>query len=311
MLQNFDALKSYTDIVDRYVITSSTDLNGTITSVSQAFCDISGYSQEELIGHNHNIVRHPDMSADIYRELWETITTGKAWTGEIKNRKKNGDFYWVLVHIEPKWNELKQIIGYVAVRQDITDKKRIETLMMTDELTGTYNRRFFNQRFPLELRRAKRAHQWLCFLMVDADNFKKYNDTYGHQAGDDVLKEIAQTLLFTFSRAEDFVFRLGGEEFAVLYSINEPEDGYMLAERARAHISSKNIDHSGNLPFHRVTLSMGLMILDPDKQYVSEEIYKYADEALYRAKANGRNQVSIVDSLNDDIELFWYYDAYQ
>ena len=77
----------------------------------------------------------------------------------------------------------------------------------------------------------------------------------------------------------------------------------MLAERAREHIASKNIDHSGNLPFHRVTLSMGLMILDPDKQYVSEEIYKYADEALYRAKANGRNQISMVDQSNDDIEL--------
>ena len=200
MLKNFESLKSHADIIDRYVITSSTDVNGMITSVSQAFCDISGYTQEELIGHNHNIVRHPEMTADIYRELWETITTGKAWTGEIKNRKKNGDFYWVLIHIEPKWNELKQIIGYVAVRQDITDKKRIETLMMTDELTGTYNRRFFNQRFPLELRRAKRAHQWLCFLMVDADNFKKYNDTYGHQAGDDVLKEIAHAPVYVFTR---------------------------------------------------------------------------------------------------------------
>ena len=102
MLKNFESLKSHADIIDRYVITSSTDVNGMITSVSQAFCDISGYTQEELIGHNHNIVRHPEMTADIYRELWETITTGKAWTGEIKNRKKNGDFYWVLIHIEPK-----------------------------------------------------------------------------------------------------------------------------------------------------------------------------------------------------------------
>jgi diguanylate cyclase (GGDEF)-like protein len=78
----------------------------------------------------------------------------------------------------------------------------------------------------------------------------------------------------------------------------------MLAERAREHIASKNIDHSGNLPFHRVTLSMGLMLLDPEITYVCEEIYKYADEALYRAKAHGRNKVAVVDSTTDDSELF-------
>lgn len=298
-----DNINHYSSTVDQYVITSSTDLYGNITSVSQAFCDISGYNEAELIGNNHNLVRHPDMPDSLYKDLWQTIKSGKTWNGEVKNRKKNGEFYWVDVHIDPIKNHSGEVTGYIAVRQDITDKKHIESLTITDELTGSYNRRYYNQVLSVEIDRAKRDGQFLCFLMIDADNFKKYNDTYGHQSGDEVLKTIVESMNKTFKRAGDYVFRLGGEEFAVLFRVEQEENARTVSEIARTALYDCNIPHSGNPPHQRVTISMGLMILEPSKAYIEDEIYKYADEALYKAKENGRNRVEL-HATEDDIELF-------
>jgi len=293
----------YSEIVNQHVITSSSDLNGTITSVSQAFCQISGYSEEELLGQNHNIIRHPDMPNELYENLWKTIQSGNAWNGEVKNKRKDGSFYWVDIHIDPIRDENNEIIGYIAVRQDITDHKHIESLTITDELTGAYNRRFYNQILQNEIDRAKRDNQYLSFLMMDADNFKKYNDTYGHQAGDEVLKTIVSTTRGVFQRAGDYVFRLGGEEFAVLFRTDSPEKALVVSEQSREAMYNTNIEHSGNAPHQRVTLSMGLMVLEPSSSYIIEEIYKYADEALYKAKQNGRNCIE-VHNTDEDIELF-------
>ncbi len=293
----------YSQTVDKYVITSTTDLFGTITSASQAFCDISGYSNTELIGRNHNLIRHPEMPSTLFQELWQTIQSGQVWQGEIKSLKKNGDFYWVDASIEPMRDSNGDVTGYMAVRQDITDKKHVENLTITDELTGAYNRRYYNQVLSIEIDRAKRDGYYLAFLMIDADNFKKYNDTYGHQAGDEVLKSIVETMNDCFKRAGDFVFRLGGEEFAVLYHVHDAVHAESVAEKSRQAMVDLNIEHSGNPPYHCVTLSMGLMVLEPDKEYITEEIYKYADEALYKAKQNGRNRVELC-STEDDIELF-------
>ncbi len=147
---------NYVEIVDKYVITSSTDKAGRIIEASEAFCEISGYSRDELIGSSHSLLRHEDMPVSLYEYLWSTITQGKTWQGEIKNRKKNGDYYWVDAYISPVFDENNQIEGYTAIRQDITDKKLAEKLSITDELTTLYNRRYFNLIFPQELARAER-----------------------------------------------------------------------------------------------------------------------------------------------------------
>ena len=121
-----NALIKSIDIVDKNIIMSRTDLKGVITKVSSAFCDISGYSASELIGQNHNIIRHPDMPKELFANLWETIKSGKDWHGEIKNRKKNGDFYWVETTIHPNLDNIGKIISYDAIRLDITSKKELE-----------------------------------------------------------------------------------------------------------------------------------------------------------------------------------------
>ena len=114
-------------LVDRYVIRSITDASGMIIDVSEAFCKISGYSKEELIGKQHSIVRHPDMRSEVFEKLWKTIKQGIFFSGEVKNLKKDGTSYWVSVDIEPNYNN-NEIYSYTAIRQDITDKKRLEEL---------------------------------------------------------------------------------------------------------------------------------------------------------------------------------------
>ncbi len=122
-LIQLDDLKNFLKIVDNYVITSITDERGIITDVSKAFCDISGFSAEELIGQPHNIVRHKDTPKSVFQEMWDTISSGKMWQGEVKNNKKDGGFYWVVSTIFPRFDEEGKITGYISLRQDITDSK--------------------------------------------------------------------------------------------------------------------------------------------------------------------------------------------
>lgn len=131
---NEKKIQNYVNLVDKNIITSSTDLQGKITSVSEAFCHISGYSKEELLGNSHSIVSHSDMPKETYKELWETITKDKTWRGEIKNKTKDGGFYWVDATIYPIFNEENKKIGYTAIRIDITDRKKIDLLLKDSKL---------------------------------------------------------------------------------------------------------------------------------------------------------------------------------
>lgn len=131
---------------DKDVIFSATDLSGKIVYASEAFCTISKYSKEELLGKNHNIVRNEDMPSELFKELWQTLKSGKSWKGEIKNRTKDGGYYWVSAHIEPYHNTSGQVIGYHALREDITDKKALEEIQkdmenMNEYLTEEVHRR--------------------------------------------------------------------------------------------------------------------------------------------------------------------------
>lgn len=287
-------LQDYVDIVDKYVITSSTDKHGVITSSSEFFCDISGYSREELIGRSHNIVRHPDMPRSLYEDLWNTIKSGHTWHGEIKNRRKDGEAYWVHAYISPQFDEAGEITGYTAIRQDITDKKRVEAISVTDELTGLYNRRHFNEVFPVELARASRHHMTFALMIMDVDYFKKYNDSLGHQMGDKALMEIGTVLKNRLKRCDDLAFRLGGEEFGGIFVVSKAQDANIIAEDIRNGIESLFIEHPMSEVSPYITVSIGLYTVDSGDGKVPDmnEIYRLADEALYRAKAKGRNRIS-------------------
>jgi len=127
-------IKTLLKIFEKNIIASKTDLKGKITYISDAFCAISGYSQEELMGKSHNIVRHPDVPKSAFKDLWDTIKSGKTWEGEVKNLKKDGGFYWVDAVVTPDFDVNNNIIGYSAIRQDITSKKEVEELSKNLEI---------------------------------------------------------------------------------------------------------------------------------------------------------------------------------
>lgn len=166
LLKSEQRLKS---LINKHVISSTTDLNGVITDVSDAFCDISGYTRDELLGENHNIIRHRDMPKKVFETLWNTIKSGKTWQGEIKNRHKDGSYYWVAAIVSPLYDHHKKI-GYSAIRHDITDKKKLEDVNSTLESIISYEveqNRLKDQQMLQQSRLAQMgemismiAHQW-------------------------------------------------------------------------------------------------------------------------------------------------------
>jgi diguanylate cyclase (GGDEF)-like protein/PAS domain S-box-containing protein len=278
-----DQMCGYVDIVDKHVITSSTDAQGIITRASEAFCRISQYSREELVGRSHNIVRHPDMPASLYQDLWRTIRRGQVWHGEIKNRAKDGSAYWVAVNIEPKFDAQGVITGYTAIRQDITDRKRVEELSVRDPLTQLFNRLRLNEVLQLEGERATRYGSALGVVLLDVDHFKRINDSFGHPAGDRVLLGIAQHLAARV-RHVDVLGRWGGEEFMVICAGTDLMGAARLAEDLRASLHSRGFDAVG-----QVTCSLGVAACRQGDTAAS--LVQRADEVLYRAKACGRDRV--------------------
>lgn len=283
-------LQEYINIIDHYVITSQTDTKGIITYVSDAFCKISGYTKAELIGQNHRIIRHPDMPSELFDELWKMITAGNIWHGEIKNRNKEGGYYWVDTTISPNV-ENQKIVGYTAVRHDITNQKRIEEMSLTDSMTGLYNRRHYVTVMHDYINHVKRHGGSFALMMIDVDHFKGYNDTYGHLAGDNILNQLAEVFKTYTSRSGEYAFRMGGEEFAIVVGGMEKSDYYYLAERVRIAIETLQLPHQKNTASTYVTISMGIACFDSEREIECEQLYKEADGQLYIAKEMGRNRV--------------------
>jgi diguanylate cyclase (GGDEF)-like protein/PAS domain S-box-containing protein len=293
-------LNKYIKLVDENVMISHADLQGVTTSVSKAFCQMTGYSNEELIGQKYNILRVEDIPSSLYENLWNTIKRGKVWHGEIKNIAKDGHYYWVEASIYPDFDDHGDLIGFNAIRQDITNKKLIEEISITDALTKLYNRRYFDDIFEREINRARRDKKIFCLLSLDVDNFKLYNDTYGHQMGDNVLATIGRVLKGAMRRADDFAFRIGGEEFSAIYTVCDEKGVSEFANTIRKSIEDKKIEHKENTVSPYVTASFGVIFIDFSKSRnaVTDQstLYNAADELLYRAKSQGRNMVIVEEN---------------
>ena len=284
-------LQDYVDIVNENIIISSTNKEGIITDVSEAFCKISAYSRQELIGQNHSLIRHPDTPDSFYKDMWDTLLSKKEWKGEIKNKDKNNNDYWVLAIIKPVIKD-DEIVGFTAIRTNITDKKHIEHLSITDDLTQLFNRRFFNVKIDKEINRAKRENSYLSFLIIDVDYFKDYNDNYGHQAGDVALIEVANVLKKYTNRSSDFAFRLGGEEFGIITRLDK-DKVIEFANNIKNEIESLHIEHKRSKVSEHLTISIGIASRIGFELLDTNALYKEADDSLYEAKNNGRNCIFI------------------
>ena len=294
--------KKYFNLINKHVITSSTNKDGIINYSSEAFCNISQYKKEELIGKSHSLLKNLEMDEKIYKNLWETITKGNTWNGEIANVKKDGTTYWVKATISPEFGFFGDIIGYNSIREDITDKKVIEKISITDSLTNLYNRRYFDDMFTKYINIAKREsnseveNKFLGFILLDIDHFKQYNDTYGHHRGDIALQKVSRTLKDTFMRPDDCVFRLGGEEFGTLLFASSKEQLCQMATRLIQNVENEKIIHQKNSASEFLTISAGLSVYDSYYMNNTEIMYQESDRLLYKAKENGRNQVYCSES---------------
>jgi diguanylate cyclase (GGDEF)-like protein/PAS domain S-box-containing protein len=288
-----------------------TDLDGKIEYVNPRFTQITGYSFEEAIGKNPRILKSGKTPPETYRQLWDTVTAGKEWRGEFVNHKKDGSLYYESAIISPITDVNGVATHYLAVKEDITERKRAEDALQKandqlradmekieqlqeelreqaihDPLTRLYNRRYLNETLARELVRAGRENNPLSVIISDIDHFKMINDTYGHLVGDKFLVEIA-SLMKKYARGSDIVCRYGGEEFLLVLPGTTLDSATKRAEEIRQKCAEIILQHEGK--DLKVTMSFGVAIY-PDHGKEAEEIIVKADKALYRAKAQGRNR---------------------
>jgi two-component system chemotaxis family response regulator WspR len=200
-------------------------------------------------------------------------------------------------HSRSYLNLLQRDEAYRALRQSqqqlLETNLELQRLTNSDGLTGLSNRRYFDEYLGAEWRRAQREQSQLALLMIDVDSFKAFNDTYGHVAGDDVLRRVAAVIRDNCARPADLPARFGGEEFAMILPSTSPGGARLLAEKARRAIEALQIPHAGSAVSVHVTVSIGGAVLVPAADMPVSKLVEAADAGLYRAKRNGRNQVTM------------------
>ena len=304
-------MDSYMQAVGQYALVSVTDRTGNIIEVNDKFVEVSGYSCDELLGQSHRIINSGIHDKAFFEDMWITISSGRKWSGEVCNRNKNGELYWVDSAIVPIRGGDGEIERYVSVRVDISERKKyelgiervnqeltdaniqLETLSQVDALTMIANRRKFDDVLSEYVSTMSRSGASLTLMLCDVDHFKNYNDLYGHQAGDDCLRNVAKSIEENFTRSGDLVARYGGEEFAVILPNINKETAMMLAERMRANVEQLALEHGDSSVAEVVTISVGVVTLQLDKSIEAEAIIEKSDKALYRAKEIGRNRIEI------------------
>ena len=201
-------------------------------------------------------------------------------------------------HSRSYLNLLQRDEAYRALRQSqqqlLETNLELQRLTNSDGLTGLSNRRYFDEYLGAEWKRAHREQTQLALLMIDVDAFKAYNDTYGHVAGDEVLRRVSTVIRENCARPADLPARFGGEEFSMILPVTSPGGARLLAEKVRRAIETLRIPHSGSPTSGFVTVSIGGAVIVPDGDAIFNQLVEAADAGLYQAKRNGRNQVVMV-----------------
>jgi two-component system, cell cycle response regulator len=295
LIETNTVLEHRMDIVDRYVMMLTVDSDRRITFASSAFCSSTGCIREELIGASLEDLIRQGGKCGVLKDVSELVREKKHYRGELQGTTHEGKEYWFGVNVFYLTGQIESSECKI-IMEDITDKKLVERLSITDDLTGLYNRRHFHKVFNDEISRSMRNHNIFVFGMIDVDYFKLYNDIYGHVKGDSVLKSVADVMRGNLKRSGDFCFRLGGEEFGIIYSVKSLEDADEVGESVRRSVEDLHIEHSSNKTSPYVTVSMGLCLTDfrnpAPGRTSADELYERADEALYSAKHAGRNRVA-------------------
>ncbi|MDM7858174.1 diguanylate cyclase domain-containing protein [Thiopseudomonas acetoxidans] len=266
-----------------------TDIDGVIEYVNPSFEAMSGYQAEEVIGKNPRIWQSGQTKPETYQQMWQALKCGHVWQGEVLNKAKNGQLFWEMARISPIKNEDGVVTHFVAVKEDITERKlqdkQIWHQAHHDSLTNLPNRELFIKELQKAIATAAQENTLLALLYIDLDGFKAVNDEYGHATGDELLVKAAKRLSACV-RDTDNVARLGGDEFTVTLA--------GILERSAAQHVAKKIVHSLAQPFQlehvsvSISASVGVALFPSDAQ-TPDELIDCADSAMYQAKQAGRN----------------------
>jgi len=265
-----------------------TDKNGDITYANKAVERISGYTKKELIGKNPRIFKSTSHDQGLYKELWETILSGRTFSAMVRNRKKTGEIFEMYHTITPLKNDNGEIAFFVVTSKDLTQLKALEDrlnyLAYFDALTGLPNRSLFLNRLEQSISRLDYSKRHIAVLSIDIDRFKLVNDTLGYEIGDQVLIEIGKTLSASV-REGDTVARFGNDEFEIaLVDVADADDIIFVADDIM-----KDISRPMNIMGNEIvtTVTMGIAI-SPEDGRTANDLLKNATLALGKAREQGR-----------------------
>lgn len=275
-------------LIDQNIMLASLDLDCRVLDATNALCRFLGTTKDDLIGTRSSFFDNSEEKGDDQQTIWLKLRTGKSWAGEIKHIGRDGKVQWVRSSLIPEYDDEMTISGYTNILEDSTS----ERLSGTDELTELYNRRRYDEIIGREIRQARREKTVLCLAIVDIDYFKQYNDFYGHPSGDTALAKVAGGLKQSLRRPSDFAFRIGGEEFALVFSGLDHDECRKYLDQVRSGIESLEIRHEKSSVSEYLTISVGAFVVGPHTEITDDELYELADKALYQAKTR-RNCVIV------------------
>lgn len=283
----------FTAIEHSPIAVTITDPDANIQYVSPRFSQITGYSYADVIGRNLRILQAGRMEKHTYLEMWNALTSGQVWQGELPSKGKQGRSYWEDIHITPVKTPDGVVSNYVVVSTDITERKiaeeKMHHLANYDQLTDLPNRSLVDDRLRQALAAAKRDKAYMALMFLDLDKFKPINDTFGHDVGDQLLKEAAGRMQGCV-RESDTLGRIGGDEFVVLLpTIDSDQHAVLVAEKIRHALNQPFILAGQHL---HISSSIGLAIY-PEHGDDGKTLVKNADTAMYYAKEGGRNNVRL------------------
>jgi len=286
-LNKSNEIKKYFLLIEQNVNIATCNLDSSLIEVTHSLARLVNSTKDVLLSSKSN----PFLGEDKIQiaKILNTIASLQSYKGEIRLRLHDGMFMWIYADIQPVLDSQLKPLSYTMIINDITNKKELEVVSRTDGMTELFNRREFDNSFKTKINIAKREKKLLNFMMLDIDFFKLYNDNYGHQCGDVALKSVALCLKKSFTRANDGVYRLGGEEFGVLFSTNTREDAIDMSLKVLEAVESLKIPHKHSQVNENLTVSIGIGSIEEYK-LSDAEIYLAVDTALYKAKNAGRNR---------------------